>query len=165
MCLCGWWPFGLGGESLLPKRLPCVRVRLDNSFFGFSNMVYDCDVGFINGIAPAHIQFICTVIAVPCNLGHMIACRAGTEDEWEEEARLAEEHREPSQAVWAAYWGFDSCGPGGILDRLYTALRIPQKSWGGLKRLPEVGGISYERRHSYMHLVSNFLQVCVTSKH
>ena len=95
----------------------------------------------------------------------MTAGRAGTEDEWEEEARLAEEHREPSQAVWAAYWGFDSCGPGGILDRLYTALRIPQKSWGGLKRLPEVGGISYERRHSYMHLVSNFLQVCVSFEH
>ena len=92
-----------------------------------------------------------------CNNCH--ACRAGIEDEWEEEARKAEEHREPSQAVWAAYWGYDSCGPGGILDRLYTALRIPQKSWGGLKRLPEVGGISYERRHSYMHLVSNFLQV------
>ena len=73
--------------------------------------------------------------------------------------RRAENHREPSQAVWAAYWGYDSCGPGGILDRLFTALRIPQKSWGGLKRLPEVGGISYERRHSYMHLVSNFLQV------
>ena len=73
--------------------------------------------------------------------------------------RRAEDHREPSQAVWAAYWGYDSCGPGGILDRLFTALRIPQKSWGGLKRLPEVGGISYERRHSYMHLVSNFLQV------
>ena len=73
--------------------------------------------------------------------------------------RRAEDHKEPSQAVWAAYWGYDSCGPGGILDRLFTALRIPQKSWGGLKRLPEVGGISYERRHSYMHLVSNFLQV------
>ena len=73
--------------------------------------------------------------------------------------RRAQDHREPSQAVWAAYWGYDSCGPGGILDRLFTALRIPQKSWGGLKRLPEVGGISYERRHSYMHLVSNFLQV------
>jgi len=77
----------------------------------------------------------------------------------EEEVRRAEEHREPSQAVWAAYWGYDSCGPGGILDRLFSALRIPQKSWGGLKRLPEVGGIAYERRHSYMHLVSNFLQV------
>ena len=89
----------------------------------------------------------------------MKPCRAGIEDEWEEEARRAEEHKEPSQAVWAAYWGYDSCGPGGILDRLYTALRIPQKSWGGLKRLPEVGGISYERRHNYMHLVSNFLQV------
>jgi len=87
------------------------------------------------------------------------ACRAGDEGELEEEVRRAEEHREPSQAVWAAYWGFDSCGPGGILDRLFSALRIPQKSWGGLKRLPEVGGISYERRHSYMHLVSNFLQV------
>ena len=89
----------------------------------------------------------------------MHLCRAGVEDEWEEEARRAEEHREPSRAVWAAYWGYDSSGPGGILDRLYTALRIPQKSWGGLKRLPEVGGISYERRHNYMHLVSNFLQV------
>ena len=73
--------------------------------------------------------------------------------------RRAEDHKEPSRAVWAAYWGYDSCGPGGILDRLFTALRIPQKSWGGLKRLPEVGGISYERRHSYMHLVSNLLQV------
>ena len=91
--------------------------------------------------------------------------RAGVEDEWEEEARRAEEHREPSQAVWAAYWGYDSCGPGGILDRLFTALRIPQKSWGGLKRLPEVGGITFERRHSYMHLVSNFLQVITGPQH
>ena len=33
---------------------------------------------------------------------------------------------------------WDSCGPGGILDRVYGALRIPQRSWGGLKRLPEV---------------------------
>ena len=30
---------------------------------------------------------------------------------------------------------------------------------GGLKRLPEVGGITYSRRHSYMQLVSSFLQV------
>ena len=27
-----------------------------------------------------------------------------------------------------------------------------------------MGGISYERRHSYMHLVSNFLQVMVSFK-
>ena len=107
------------------------------------------------------------MLAQNCCTSHLQqrhACRAGIEDEWEEEARRAEEHREPSQAVWAAYWGYDSCGPGGILDRLYTALRIPQKSWGGLKRLPEVGGISYERRHSYMHLVSNFLQVMASPK-
>jgi hypothetical protein len=48
---------------------------------------------------------------------------------WEAEASWAEEHKEPTEAVWAAFWGWDSCGPGGILDRLYTALNIPERSW------------------------------------
>lgn len=29
----------------------------------------------------------------------------------------------------------------------------------GLKRLPEVGGITFERRQHYLQLVSSFLQV------
>jgi hypothetical protein len=56
-------------------------------------------------------------------------CRAGNEDEWEAEADRAEEHKEPSEAVWAAFWGWDCCGPAGVLDRLYGALKIPERSW------------------------------------
>ncbi|KAK9909726.1 hypothetical protein WJX75_006627 [Coccomyxa subellipsoidea] len=84
---------------------------------------------------------------------------AGNEDEWEAEADRAEEHKEPSEAVWAAFWGWDCCGPAGVLDRLYGALKIPERSWSGLKRLPEVGGITFERRQQYLQLVSSFLQV------
>lgn len=58
-------------------------------------------------------------------------CSAGDEDEWEAEASRAEQLKEPSEAVWAAFWGWDCCGPGGILDRLYTALKIPDRSWSG----------------------------------
>lgn len=55
--------------------------------------------------------------------------RAGNEDDWEAEADRAEEHKEPSEAVWAAFWGWDCCGPAGVLDRLYSALKIPERSW------------------------------------
>ncbi|CAL8467974.1 g7512 [Coccomyxa elongata] len=92
-------------------------------------------------------------------LSSTTAWGAGDEDEWEAEASRAEELKEPSEAVWAAFWGWDCCGPGGILDRLYTALKIPERSWSGLKRLPEVGGLTYERRQQYLQLVSSFLQV------
>jgi hypothetical protein len=32
----------------------------------------------------------------------------------------------------------DCCAPGGLLERVYAALRIPSKSWAALKHLPEV---------------------------
>lgn len=57
------------------------------------------------------------------------SCSARDEDEWETEASSAEEHEEPSEAVWAFFWGWDCYGPGGILDRIFTALKIPDRSW------------------------------------
>ena len=30
-------------------------------------------------------------------------------------------------------WGWDCCGPRGLLDRVYSGLDIPTRSWHGLK--------------------------------
>jgi hypothetical protein len=40
--------------------------------------------------------------------------------------------------VWAAFWGWDCCGPGGLLERVYLSIGIPRRSWPGLVVLPEV---------------------------
>ena len=66
--------------------------------------------------------------------------------------------REVSAAEWSAFWGWDCCGPGGILEQMYAALKVPTKSWPGLKRLPEVGGASGLQRKHYIRLVSSYIQ-------
>ena len=82
-------------------------------------------------------------------------------------------------AEWSAYWGYDCCGPGGIMEKLYRALSVPKRSWQvlasalvypelldhlnisdnnvqGLMRLPEIAG---PRRRDYMLLVSSYMQI------
>ena len=66
--------------------------------------------------------------------------------------------REFSAAEWSAFWGWDCCGPEGILEQMYAALKVPAKSWPGLKRLPEVGGTSGSQRNHYLRLVSSYIQ-------
>lgn len=43
-------------------------------------------------------------------------------------------------AAPAAFWGWDCCGPQGLLERVYSSLGVPQRSWHGLKCCPETGG-------------------------
>lgn len=61
-------------------------------------------------------------------------------------------------AEWSAFWGWDCCGPNGILDNVYAALEVPQKAWPGLKRLPEAGGVSLQSKQHYLELVSSYIQ-------
>ena len=65
---------------------------------------------------------------------------------------------EVAAAEWSAFWGWDCCGPGGILEQMYAALQVQPKSWPGLKRLPEVGGVSAQQRQPYLRLVSSYIQ-------
>eukprot|EP00884_Botryococcus_braunii_P013340 jgi/Botrbrau1/22006/Bobra.0024s0022.1 len=60
-------------------------------------------------------------------------------------------------AKWAAFWGWDCYASEGLLDRMYLALGIPEKSWTALKHLPEVGGLSRKERGSYMRVVASYM--------
>lgn len=42
-------------------------------------------------------------------------------------------------SLWDAYWGYDLVHKEGLLEKIFTRLRIPDSSWDGLKVLPEVG--------------------------
>jgi len=57
-----------------------------------------------------------------------------------------------------AFWGSDLVGAGGLLDRLYAGLGLPRRAWPGLKRLPEVGGITDRQRPALMALVGNHMK-------
>ncbi|KAK9817178.1 hypothetical protein WJX72_010703 [[Myrmecia] bisecta] len=63
------------------------------------------------------------------------------------------------KAKSAAFWGWDCCGPGGLLERIFRALNIPERSWSGLKKLPEVGGLSPKQRDAYLRLVTQYMHV------
>ncbi|KAK9845449.1 hypothetical protein WJX81_006684, partial [Elliptochloris bilobata] len=64
-----------------------------------------------------------------------------------------------ARALQGASWGADLVGEGGLLERLYSGLALPRRAWPGLKRLPEVGGITDAQRPHYMMLVSNHMKV------
>lgn len=50
----------------------------------------------------------------------------------------AEEWQGKMANLWDIYWGFDLVRAGGLLDKAFTQLKIPETSWPGLKVLPEV---------------------------
>lgn len=76
----------------------------------------------------------------------------------EAEGKSNPQKRDFSAAEWSAFWGWDCCGPGGILEQMYAALKVAPKSWSGLKRMPEVGGTSGSQRQHYLRLVSSYTQ-------
>lgn len=67
--------------------------------------------------------------------------------------------RHLADAKWAAFWGWDCCGPQGLLERLYQALDIPERSWSGLKRMPGVAGLDMASREDYMAMVDSYMAV------
>lgn len=71
------------------------------------------------------------------------------------------EHPEFDGPAWDAFWGWDCCGPNGLLDRIYRQLDLPPRTWSGLKKLPEVAyGESFAE---FMELVKTYLAVLDTS--
>lgn len=71
------------------------------------------------------------------------------------------DHPEFDGPAWDAFWGWDCCGPNGLLDRTYRQLGLPPRTWSGLKKLPEVAyGDSFEE---FMELVKTYLAVLDTS--
>lgn len=43
-----------------------------------------------------------------------------------------------ADAAWDAFWGFDCVAQGGLCERAYSLLHIPETAWPGLKQLPQV---------------------------
>lgn len=71
------------------------------------------------------------------------------------------DHPEFDAPAWDAFWGWDCCGPNGLLDRTYRQLGLPPRTWSGLKKLPEVAyGDSFQE---FMELVKTYLAVLDTS--
>lgn len=71
------------------------------------------------------------------------------------------DHPEFDAPAWDAFWGWDCCGPNGLLDRTYRQLGLPPRTWSGLKKLPEVAyGDSFDE---FMELVKTYLAVLDTS--
>ena len=61
------------------------------------------------------------------------------------------------------FWGWDLVGPQGLLDRVFASLEVPERSWQGLKQLPELGGIAFSQRGEYMRMVTRYLHILDSS--
>lgn len=86
------------------------------------------------------------------------SCRQPQGDDEPEGVEEGEQKADVATATWAAFWGWDCCGPNGLLEQLYSALEIPPRSWSGLKRLPELGGSHMPRGRQYTNLVSSYIK-------
>lgn len=66
---------------------------------------------------------------------------------------------EVAAAEWSAFWGWDCCGPGGILDHMYAALHVEPKLWPNLKQLPQTGeAAGRSQRQASLRLVSSYIE-------
>ena len=57
------------------------------------------------------------------------------DDDPEGQLHTAHEEQELDTAVLSLYWGWDLAGPRGLLERVFGALQIPDRSWNGLKQV------------------------------
>ena len=86
------------------------------------------------------------------------ACRAETE--LDTESRASDPIDKDGSTAWSTFWGWDCCGPLGILERLYSSLGVPRRSWLGLKQLPEISCVlSAGQQREYIDLVRTYMAV------
>ena len=57
-----------------------------------------------------------------------------------------------NDAAWEAFWGWDCCGPSGLLERVYSALGVSRRAWHGLKCCPEAAGLNAADQESYINM-------------